>query len=91
VELRRPSHPASRFTIRACPFCGRSSEFAVVEELRSFEGMSCKTLHQVICRCGARGPALPTATEATDAWNARQSNQEQRPGTEQARAVTAVA
>jgi hypothetical protein len=67
VELRRPSHPASRFAIRACPSCGRSSEFAVVEEGRYFEGMTSRTVHQVIFRGGARGPAFPSASEAAEA------------------------
>jgi hypothetical protein len=68
VELRRSLSPAVRLAVGPCPFCGLSPE--AVAELRRFEGMQTRTLHQVICRCGAAGPVRSTPTEAANASNA---------------------
>jgi hypothetical protein len=54
--------------VHPCPFCDLSPD--AVAELRRFEGMQTRTLHQVICRCGATGPVRSTPTEAANAWNA---------------------
>ena len=51
MELHSHLSPLSRFTSRPCRCCGRSAEQVVVDEIRFFEGMLMRTLHQVTCRC----------------------------------------
>lgn len=68
MELRRPLAPALRLAVGPCPFCGTTPE--AVAELRRFEGMQSRILHQVICGCGASGPARTSLTEAAKAWDA---------------------
>jgi hypothetical protein len=75
VETRRPLTAASRWTNRACPFCGRAADHAVMVELRSFQGFTSQTLHQVGCPCGANGPARPSASEAAEAWGVSQAHE----------------
>jgi hypothetical protein len=66
VELRQPPAPAIRLGMSPCPFCGALPE--AIAELRRFEGMQARTLHQVICRCGAAGPERSSARAAAEAW-----------------------
>jgi hypothetical protein len=68
MELRQPLAPALRFAVGPCPFCGTTPE--AVAELRRFEGLQARILHQVICGCGASGPARSSLTEAAKAWDA---------------------
>ena len=68
MELRRPLAPALRLAVGPCPFCGMTPE--AVAELRRFEGFQSRTLHQVICGCGASGPARSSLSEAAKAWDA---------------------
>jgi Lar family restriction alleviation protein len=79
VETRRHLIPSSRLAVRPCPFCGRSSDSSVVDELRFFEGFESRTLHQVTCRCGANGPVRPSAAEAAEAWNAASVAEDRAP------------
>ncbi len=68
MEIRRTMSPAITLSADPCPFCQSPPERASLVEIARFEGMARRTLHQVVCECGAAGSFRATPTDAAFAW-----------------------